>query len=718
MKTRLSLNTGRWAVLLLVLAVAVENPTAAQNSAIPSLDELAGTWQQASALRSLPAINSTQGSAQAVNDLLAIGKLSYPPVTMTGTTGALFINGKKPTVDETRWYPYQVLRKGSSGNIGIETAVRMLYERRGVAFRIVLTNTSAAEKSIDVKIDLTAYISRHSRWGWKVPRTADSSSFLASRMEAPGSLLLRDERAQLSTCYSFSDEPNELLVNGHSGQAVWKTTLPPKGKRVIRYVLAFGENDREVHDLAATSAGHFDDAFRQVKNDWETRWQAMFTPGNKYFSGNVPVLRTSDKAMRRIYYMSVVSLLSVYRTSFPLAPRVYVSNSPESNCTMMYFWDTREWATTLALLDPVMLKEHLRSWLSKDVYTGYAEEYLTGTLQGVWYSANDYSIFILLNDYLNVSGDRNFLSERINNKTILEHLDSLATHWKSLVRPGRTLADYGGTDNLLECVPTYINEIASFNAANVGIMRRVAALHEAAGNAARAKELRAESDTLLRAVLELYVPGEGVWDARHNDGKRVPTRHVFDYATIGLTIPGELTPTMQTEMTRFAERELLTDHWMRAQSRTDPAAGVSDRPDHGPMGAYCAWPPETMAAMCEFGQFDKALNFLHRCEDVTYEGPFSQSRELMDTTFHAPVKINERGTGGFPTQTYNASNGGGFAETIIRGFFGYQPDFITGTLIPAARARGFNGELLNVRQGDRRYNIFSGGKGIRIQPAK
>jgi hypothetical protein len=364
------------------------------------------------------------------------------------------------------------------------------------------------------------------------------------------------------------------------------------------------------------------------------------------------------------------------------------------------------------------LKNCLRSWLGKGIYNGYAEEYLTGTLQGVWYSANDYSIFILLNDYLNVTGDRAFLSEKINGRTVLQHMDAIATHWKSLVKPGRTLADYGGARNLLECVPTYINQVASFNAANVWMMRRVAEIQEAEGNPARAKELRAEAAHLLPAVLALYVPGQGVWDAIHDDGARVQVRHVFDFATIGLTIPGDLSPKTRDEMTDFVERELLTDHWMRAQSLSDPAAGVSDRPDHGPMGAYCTWPAETLAAFCEFGKFDKALNFLHRCAAVTDEGPFSQSRELMGKTPAAPVRIAERGAGGRPTQTYNASNGGSFAETIIREFFGYKPDFLKSVLVPEPRPRGFQGRLLNVQQGDRRFDIRSTAQGLRVTPTK
>jgi hypothetical protein len=685
---------------------------------VPSLNDLAGDWQDAAEVRSLPALNSTQGSAQAVRDVLALGKLSFPPITLTGDTGALFIDGKEPTLQQTRWFPYQVLRRATAGNLGIETTTRMTYEQRGLIFHLVVTNNGAAPQPFELKIGLSASTSRHSHWGWGIPRDKTAAArFSAVVAEGKQSLLLRDATNELANCFSFERRPDELSADANSGQAIWHVTLKPQESLSLNYVLAIGEKEGAVRDLAVNWAQHFVPTFGQVQSDWRARFSAMFTPSNRFFSGHLPVLVTPDEGMRRLYYMSAVSLLSVYRTCFPVAPRVYVSNTPESNCTMMYFWDTREWATVFALLDPATLKECLRSWLAKGITNGYAEEYLTGTLQGPWYSANDYSVFILLNAYLDVTGDRAFLSEKIKDQTVLEHMAILATHWKTLVRPGRTLADYGKAGNLLECVPTYINEVASFNGANVWMMRRTADIEAAQGNLAQAEELRADAANLLPAVLTLYEPGQGAWDSFHRDGTRVQMRHVFDFTTLGLTISRDLSPKMRNEMTDFVERELLTDHWMRAQSLSDPAASKSDRPDHGPMGAFCAWPAETIATLCEFGEYAKALDFLHRCASVTREGPFGQSRELLGKTPDAPVRITERGGRG-PSQTYNASNGGAFAETIVRGFFGYQPDFLKKTLVPDARPRGFQGQLSDVRQDGRLYSVTSSQQGLQVTPVK
>ena len=68
-----------------------------------------------------------------------------------------------------------------------------------------------------------------------------------------------------------------------------------------------------------------------------------------------------------------------------------------------------------------------------------------------------------------------FLREKISDETVLERLRVLATNWKKLLRaPTDTLADYGEAQNLLECVPTYIHKVPSFNAADVWMMREFA----------------------------------------------------------------------------------------------------------------------------------------------------------------------------------------------------------------------------------------------------
>ncbi|HXC34832.1 MAG TPA: hypothetical protein VNV43_03100, partial [Candidatus Acidoferrales bacterium] len=95
--------------------VAIPQVAAAQLASgavtVSRLDELAGKWEIASNLLSLPALNNSLGSGKATWDAVGIGSLSFPPITMTGDTGSLLIDGQAPVLMQARWFAYQVLRR-------------------------------------------------------------------------------------------------------------------------------------------------------------------------------------------------------------------------------------------------------------------------------------------------------------------------------------------------------------------------------------------------------------------------------------------------------------------------------------------------------------------------------------------------------------------------------------------------------------------------------
>jgi len=167
-------------------------------------------------------------------------------------------------------------------------------------------------------------------------------------------------------------------------------------------------------------------------------------------------------------------------------------------------------------------------------------------------------------------------------------------------------------------------------------------------------------------------------------------------------------------MNQFVETELLTRTWMRAMSLKDPAAAKSDRPDHGPMGSYDAWPPMTMNVMCRFGEFDKAISFLRATEEVTRQGSWSQSHEFVgdDRRGYDPIIRAAHREG----QDANEGCGAAFTEVIIRSFFGFRPDLSKSNpvLMSPAIPRGFNGRLENVSWKGNFYTITSNDKGLNI----
>ena len=720
--------------------------------AIPTLDELASDWLPQSQLGHYPSIHNFHGALLTNKDLLSVSWLVIPPFSQAYHSGTLYVNGEVHTADEFRWYAYQALRRKRLDDLEIETTTRMLFEDKGVLFRIKLKNHSDQEQELSLRVDLVGVVSKfEDGWDWfyRLPtfpkddraRSVSSAAFrlmeayrehigpipddmekfiaplnrqFKAELQDQGPVLLvRDRSTAARTAFAFAQAPDEIAAVGNQGHAKWKVTLQPGEAKTLDYVMAIGDQEKSVIASAQKWAQEFGVVFQQAKDLWQKRFNDAFTPGNEHFSGNLPVLDTPDEKLRRVYYMGALTLMVLHRTNLPIHDRVYLSGAPRLGATVMFYWDTSMWSTAFALLDPDTMKQHLRGWLELNIDEYFAQDFYGGTGIGFRYSASYVSIFKMLYVYLKVTGDTAFLQEEINGKTVLQTMDDFSMNWKKLVREGDTLADFGGAWDLLECVPTYINRVPSLNAASVWMMRRTAEIREALGEKDQPEQLRSEADALAQAVLGLYAPGKGYWYSLHRDGSRVEMRHCYDFLTLSNYFAESIAPKMADEMVAFLERELFTKHWMRAQSLDDVAAERSDRADHGPMGAYDGWLPRTMDGMCNFGQFDKALAFLHRTEGATHEGAYSQAHELYGPNkreYDAPVRIAER-----DSVCREASCGGSFANAVITSFFGYRPEFEGDKLLLSPETpRGFTGQLHHVRHEDKFYTIRSTSEGLTI----
>ena len=575
----------------------------------------------------------------------------------------------------------------------------MINEQRGVLVRIQISNPAATRTNVDLTLSVSGILQ-------------------ADRI----SVLNTNQRPGFATVICPAIKPDAVTRYDGIVHWRWNVSLPPGGGKEIEFVAGDGRaaDAPKVHADVMRWSANFPEEFDDFKKCWEQRWADAFTPGNRHFSGSLPVLVTDNLALKRNYYIGILTVLELERTQFPVSPRSFVTSGERAPGTQ-YYWDASMQSIAWALLEPAGMKATLRRWLTQNVRSGdtidlrqtngfdsTAYDHING------YAFNACNIFQTTFDYLRVTGDLDFLDERLENgKTVLQKMDDMATDWKTLVRPDSALADYGENRNLLECAPAYIHRVASCNAQNVSMMREAAALQEMKGNAARARELRDDAAKLLPAVLSLYKPGDGVWFGLHNDGQRVELRHCVDYIYVGNALAGDLTPDMRREMTGFVQRELLTRDWMRAMSLKDAAAAVSDRPDHGPMGAYDGWPALTVGAMWRLGFPVEAFDFYCRTAEVTEEGPFAQAREFYGAhrdQYDAPVRIAER-----DGCMKECISGAAFADVVVRAFFGFAPSLDGKTVLADAQTpRPFTGKLLHVSSRGERFTINADRNGVSV----
>jgi len=696
--------------IVFILCVSVWLPRCHGGSAspagVPPLDEMAGDWLTMKDVANPPDVNNFHDMLLVNRDLTSFfcypedwlwsdGKFrfGYPPVRLT-------IAGTEYPATECRWYPYRALRRNTNcAGFAVQTDTRMINEQRAVLVRIQIANPATTKTNLGLTLSVSGILQ------------ADGISVLNT-----------NQRAGFVTVICPATRPDAVTNDNGTIHWCWNLSLSAGDTNEIDFVAGDGRaaNAPKVQADVARWSANFSTEFDDFKQCWEQRWADAFTPGNHHFSGNLPVLVTDNAALKRNYYMGVLTMLELERTQFPVSPRSFITSGERAPGTQFY-WDASMQSTVWALLEPAGMKATLRRWLVQNPRSGQVI-YLTETngfdaevhhhITG--YAFNACTIFKTALDYLRISGDTAFLDERLEDgKTVLQRMDEMATDWKTLVRSDGPLADYGENQNLLECAPAYIGRVPSCNAQNVWMMRQDAALQELKGNAARARELRDAAEKFSPAVLSLYKPGDGVWYGLHNDGQRVELRHCVDYIYVGNALADDLTPALRREMTDFVKRELFTRDWMRAMSLNDAAAAVSDRPDHGPMGAYDGWPALTVGAMWRLGFPNDAFDFYCRTAEVTKEGPFAQAREFYGPhrrQYDAPVRIAER-----EGCMKECISGGAFADVVVSAFFGFGPSVDGKNILADSQTpRPFTGRLLHVSSRRETFTINVGKKGASI----
>jgi hypothetical protein len=376
-------------------------------------------------------------------------------------------------------------------------------------------------------------------------------------------------------------------------------SLAPGAKQIVYYINAIGGN---AHDALATYqriAAAPERTIADARENWNRELAAVFTPGNDRYSGSLPELDTADRDITRIYHTGILGVISFKRdTPFSVIGRAYDTLMPKWWQTVTFIWDYSLSSLVHALLDPDVLRKYLHHWMKSDIHTHFGTEYMTGSAVGPWYSVNDFAMV----DSRGVSPDRQeeWLRENVAGRPVPDYLTGYATNWKRFRQPSG-LADYGGLLNLLECVSTYVHQVASLNAGNVFSLRTVAELQDLAGNGAQGQALRAEAQVLLGNILPLYNAGKGSWSARFPDGSLVDVRHCYDFFTVMNTIGDDLTSQQRNEMVAFFQREFQADTWMHALSCDDVmrcSASVriisgTVRIQHGPASAPRPLPRRT-----------------------------------------------------------------------------------------------------------------------------
>ncbi len=662
-----------------------------------------------------PGLTNFLGCAQVDLDPVAVRSISFPPLA-TGdlVTGTLFLDDRLFTALgvplSTTWQPDRVERLAWWDGLSVSTTTVVPVGRTAVLVRLSISNWTDEGRALPVRLALrSAVTKRLARWTEPYPPCEEDNEVRLDEGRAAQVWTARGSDAvMVQGGYPLADTVDEHGLR-------WSTVIPAAGTWTADFVIALGEDEQSAlacYDaLAADGAGEI----ARCEQLWDDELEAVFTPGNDRYSGSLPVLETTDPALRRLWLTGVIGVVYFKRENpYSVMGRTYDTLMPRYWQSLTFLWDYSLSAQVHALLDPDVMRRYLEKWITTDVHTHMGTEWLTGEPVGMWYAVNDYAMVQTIDAYLRATGDVEWLERELPGPggqplSVVAHIDRFACSWRRF-RSESGLANYGGIGNLLECVSTYVNEVASLNAANVWMLRRAAEVARFLGDGLAATWYEAEADVLVVDLQQLYAEGAGHWYARQPDGRMVPVRHCYDFSTVAATVAQDLPERQREEMVAFFVRELQTPTWMRALSDRDTDASFSVRPDHQWTGAYPAWPSNAAAALYAFGRADLASAWLHGLAKSANQGPFGQSH-FADGVLAPESGGALKAPAELPwINDWTCSSNGAWVSLVLGSVFGVQVG-LDGSVTAAPQLQGLDPQarLVGLRVQGRTWDVDATG---------
>lgn len=660
-----------------------------------------------------PGITNFWGACQVDLDITGIRSFNFPPFTNADSvTGSLFLNDRyfqslNREIHFT-WYPDKIIRETEVDGLSLKSTTILPFNKTAVITKLEIKNNNPGEKELKIKFGTSSTITKSMNSGkMYVPPSEDDNKVTVE--ESRKAVLFEAVHSSACSVQGMYPQPNNV-----DGFGVERTVSIGSGETAsIYYINVLGEKPEEVLEQFDSIANEkIEEMFSKNEKEWNYQIKAIFTEGNSEYSGYMPTLFTDDKDIARLYYTSIIGTIYFRRDNpYSIYGRAYDTLMPRYWQGTTFIWDYYLSSKVHALLDPDVMKKYVELWMKTDIHTHFGTEYLTGGTVGNWYSVNDFALTWIANDYLQWNGDINWLDKNVDgtNKKVIDYLKEFSTNYRQF-KTTSGLADYGGINNLLECVSTYIHEVASLNAGNIFNLRTVAEIAVQKGQQDLSSQLLEEAKQVVNSLMELYCDGKGYWKTRMPDKKLIEVKHCYDLITLLNVIPDDLSSKQKEEMFQFFVNELQTPIWMRALSPTDNNAMFSVRPDHQWNGAYTAWPSLAATGLYKMGKGEAAFKWLMGLAKSANQGPFAQCHFVEDA-----MKPDSGGAlKAFYEWPYGAdwacSSNGNYAETIIDGIFGVNVTKYNGiTSNPQFGEFDPQAELHNLRYQDEVYYVSKKG---------
>lgn len=502
-----------------------------------------------------------------------ISGLFAPPYASSDFLLQCRLFGEKVSTKNYRWYPFEVYREGAVNGVEVKTIITLLDGKRAVLFTIQLNNSSGKDIDVPVQFCVEGGLNYVDKWEFKRPDAKDKTL--------------------------NSLQGNNMIRSNSSGRIFIRSDVPglqwfELGSRWDSKVHLAAGQELTLHIAmeiggSTLSNDYMDGIFANPQQARKKTQDAYINRLNDLLITKLPRFHASDKRLEKYYYRSLVVLLTNRWNvpEFVLHP-YYGSGGVIGGCVGNYLWEFGLPAQIFPLYDPQAAKAHIKQFLKIDITRHFLFNPVDGAAGGVWYQVNQDKIIELVYFYVLHTGDKEFLNEIVEGRTVYDHVISNALFGDDLKKPVK-LVDYGNDgENHLELRRGYPYRgiMPDVNGLRYLSYIRAYQLSQIAGKPVKALPPRAET---LKQLLK-----ERLWSARDNwfffesKGKKDIRMTNFMYTLIGTGVfDAEVEKGL---LFHLNDREFLGDYGIHSISKLDSAYDQADI-DHGGGGSYVAFPP-------------------------------------------------------------------------------------------------------------------------------
>ena len=395
------------------------------------------------------------------------------------------------------------------------------------------------------------------------------------------------------------DSDNSGLINV-ANELTGEIQLEPNCKKQFAITVSYaGEKDSDKWNNLNT---HADELISQSRKRWNERIE--------YAYGHLGRIKTSNPEFDLFYKRGILSLLTCEWNKAEMLLQPYFSESGiDGGAVCSYLWGFAYISKIMPLYKPEAWKEQIKQAIKADAENHYAFTPITGESIGPWYSYNQYSAIRAIYDYVLISGDHAFLSEKVNNQRVIDYCIKQALY-KDIINRDVKLINYGTNENLLELkkTGTYQFFVPSPNAERCWSYRAVDELCNLAKFSSL--NLSSRADNLAKLITQELWSNEKDWfltidtlGCRHFS----PSIQIFDMLRCGILSKGQ----EEKILNHLNETEFISKYGVHSLSKEDSGYDLNDA-DWGGPGVYTGDAPELIEDLYLAGYPDKAEDLLKR----------------------------------------------------------------------------------------------------------